>query len=860
MQKLFQFIVVLSCMAASTNAVADQSLCPAPVKIPAATAETPQPSADEYHEAMQAAVLQASTSLDWIVDPDAAGNCGGYYQAPENPNPEKDKQPEDADLRMSADIVEKGTDGFTTLSGDVELYQGMRRLRCDLMRYSEEKAYSEVTGTIQVREPGMLLLSEEAIFDNMNKTSSFSQTEYVLHAQQAHGKAGKIAINAADNQGYLTLLDASFTVCPPTAELWSFDARRIELDHEKGWGKMYSAWFEVGNMPVIYIPYIDFPIDDRRKTGLLWPSISSGDSGGIDIALPYYFNLAPESDLTYIPRYQSGHGTLHGIETRYKHKYSEWSLGGTYLDNDKRVGDLSVKGNPGLDGKRWMGFIQEEGRFNANWTTTIDYQAVGDINYFRDWGTTGFDIQKTLNIRRYATISFADDDWKASGTIIDYQALEFDLLTNETLMEEYRRLPMVDVFYRHSQDNFKYNPIFFGQYVFFDHEQKTRGHRLHLEPGVILPMRWQAGEIVSTFRVKHNEFSLNESNNPDEVIQPGMVYQGNHNVDIPALQVNNKLFFERDINIGSHDLVQTLTPRIFYYYADYEDQSHLPNFDTAETAFSYQQLFRDNRFGSYDRIADANQASWALESQLLSRSSGSPLFSVGIGQIHYLQDRRVTAYKNDNEFLGIDPLDSPSAIKQKVLINTEIDRRYYRKNSDVALEPSWYIDEKQRITASVIWDPYLEKNQETGIGYHYKDENDRIFNIAYRYKRNPLYNSNGTWFTLNDVDQTDLSFYLPVIKNWHAYMRWNYDVSNNQSIEDITGVKYEGCCFGVMIAYQRERKTFDNNIRIADNTPVNYSYNWLIQFELKGLGGITNTITHLLEESIQGFKKRENDL
>jgi LPS-assembly protein len=861
MQKLFRFIAVIFSLYGSPAVIAADSLCPAPVKTaPIAAENQPHPSADEYHAAMQSAVLTAETTLDWVIDPTVDGNCGGYYRAPDNPNPERNKKPDEAELRMSADVVEKGQDGFTNLSGDVELYQGMRRLRCDLMRYSEEKEYSEVTGSIQLREPGLLLLSEEAIFDNLNRNSSFKQTEYVLHDQQAHGKAGTIAINAQNDQGYLTLQDASFTICPPTAEYWSFEAKRIELDHQEGWGKMYSAWFEVVDVPVLYIPYIDFPIDDRRKSGFLWPSISSGENGGIDFAVPYYFNLAPQADLTYIPHYQSGHGTLHGIETRYKHKYSEWALGGTYLDNDKRIGDVSIKDDPTLDRQRWMGFIQEEGRFNANWSTTIDFQAVSDINYFRDWGTTGFDVQKSLNIRRYATINFANDDWKASSTVMDYETLEVDPLTNDLLIEDYRQLPTIDVFYRNRQNNFFFSPVFFGQYTFFDHEQRIRAHRLHLEPGFVLPMRWQAGEIISTFRIKHNEFNFNESNDATDVTQSGTVFQGDYGVDVPSININSRLFFERELAIGSGNFLQTLTPRLFFYYADYVDQSHLPSFDTAETSFSYPQLFRDSRFGSYDRIGDASQISLALESDLISKSDGNKLFSVGIGQIHYQRDREVTVYNTDNQLQVISPLDSADTIKEKEIINAEINRRYFRQRSDIVVEPNWYIDDKQRISGSIIWDPYLSQNQETAIGYHYKDNRKRIFNIAYRYKRNPLYNNNGTWFTLNNVDQTDLSFYLPVAQNWHAYMRWNYDITNNKTIEDITGVKYEGCCFGVMLAYQRERNTFANNTRIADTAPVSYDYSWFIQFELKGLGGITNTITHLLEESIQGFYQRERDL
>lgn len=859
MPKLFRAILTFFLVSGSTTVLANEDLCPAPRQSPQDTRHLPHPSADTYHEAMKAAVLQATTSLDWVDDPASGNACGGYYLAPENPNPQQYLDPDEADLYMSADRVEQREDGFTHLEGDVELYQGKRRLRCDSMRYSEELEYSEVSGTILLREPGMLIRSEEAIFDNLNKTSRFTSTEYVLHEQQAHGKAGKVNIDASEKHGFLVLEQASFTVCPPSAELWSFDARRIELDHAKGWGKMYSAKLQVADTPVLYIPYIDFPIDDRRKSGLLWPSISSSNGNGIDITQPYYFNLMPQADLTYIPRYNSDHGLMHGIEARYKNRFSEWTTGGTYLGNDDMVGDVEVKDDPALDRQRWMAFVQEEGRLNANWSSTIDYQAVSDINYFRDWGTTGFDIQKSLNLRRYATLNFANEDWKASGTVIDYQSLELDPLTGKVAEEDYRRLPVININYRNEQKNFFYNPVFNGQYTFFDHEEYLRAHRLHLAPGAMLPMRWKSGEVISTFRLKHNTFSLNDSNSPGAALQPGTVYQDAHSVNVPTLSINNRLFLERDLAIGDQQYMQTLTPRLFYYYADYEDQSNLPNFDTIETAFSYNQLFRDNRFGSYDRIADANQLSWAIESGLINYRNGQKLFSMGIGQIRYFQDRRVTPFNTDAARQPILSTDTLETVRQKTLINQEIDRRYYREASDIALQPTWHIDNDQRLSGSVIWDPYLKQNQEAAIGYHYSDNARRIFNAAYRYKRNPFYNINGQWFTMNSVDQTDLSFYLPINQQWHGYMRWNYDITNNTTIEDIAGVKYEGCCFGVMLAYQRERKTFENNVRIPDATEPGYSSSWFIQFELKGFGGITNTLTHLLEESIEGYLYRESD-
>lgn len=860
MQKSFTTILLFTCIAKLNLAYAADGLCPAPNTNNLNLVVAEHPSAEIYHQSMQQAVLRANQSLDWIIDPNSDSLCDGYYQAADNPNPQKNSDPDDADVLLSADAASKGEDGFTTLEGNVELYHADKRIRCDVMRYSDDTQYSDASGNLQLRQSGLLLLSKKASFDNIHKTSQFDETEYVLHNQQAHGKADVIRLDANSNNAILTLRQTSFTVCPPTAELWSFDARKLEIDYNKGWGKMYSAFFKVSKVPIIYIPYVDFPIDKRRKTGLLWPSFSSAEHGGIDITLPYYFNIAPQADLTYVPHHNSDHGTLHGVEARYKQRYAEWSFGGAYLENDERVGDVRVSTDPALDGRRWLGFAKEAGRFNANWSTEIDYQTVSDMNYFRDWGANGFDIQKSLNIRRFATLNFSNAKWKASTTVVDYQSLELDPLTQQPVVEDYSRLPEIDVLYRNGQDNFSLHPVFFGQYTFFDHTQKIRGQRSYLDPGIQFPMRWESGEIIPSFRIKYRQYRLNESNDINNLVLANTVYQGNYDTIAPSFTLNNRLFFEKQTSFFGSNYTETLTPRLYYYYADYQDQRNLPNFDTIETAFSYQQLFRDTRFGSFDRIGDANQVSIALESALINDNDGAKLFSLGVGQIVYFQDRRVTAYQTDNQFRPILLTDSADIVKEKKLINQEIDKRYYRDYSDIALEPTWYIDTKQRLTSSLIVDPKQGSSQEAAIGYHYSDVNQTIVNVTYRYKKNPYFISNGEWVTLNNIDQTDVSAYFPINKNWHGYMRWNYDITNRNTIENMTGVKYEGCCVGVMFAYQRERKTFDNNIRLADSLAPSYDSIWFIQFELKGLGGITNTITHLLEESIQGFKQRETNL
>lgn len=843
MQKLFFITVSTLCCLLAQSTQALNSLCPKVTPNSINDKNEPIPDSATLHAAMQEAIASGKR-YDWV---DAKGNaCGGYYQEPANPNPQRGDSPNDTEGLLSAESMEQDAQGNIVLAGNVELYQGLRRVRCDSLRIDQERQYSELNGNIQVREPGMLLVAEQAVFDGQAQHNYFVNTGYLLHDAQARGYSGRIEMSG-DEELLITLQDTSFTLCPPNAEHWAFQARQLEIDQEKGWGTLRSGFFKLNNVPVMYIPYLTFPVDDRRKTGVLWPSIS-GSGSSVDVALPIYFNLAPHYDMTYTPRLATDHGYLHNIEGRYKQRFAEWAVGGSYIYKDKEVGSVKPADDKSLDADRWLAFVKEEGRFDANWTTQIDYQAVSDIHYFRDWGTVGLDVQKSLNIKRFAEVAYNSQDWFASVRVVDYQNLEFDATTNQPMEEDYRSLPAVDLVYRNSLRSFHVEPLLQANYSYFHHDTRLTGHRAYAEPGLSFPMRWQAAEVIPKLKVKTLQYSLDNSNDAAEAHTVGGEYKGSHGKQVPTFSMDSRLFFER----RSGDQLSILSPRLFYYYAPSTDQDDLPNFDTAEMAFSYAQLWRESRLSGFDRINDANQVSLGLENSWMGK--GRTWFDVGIGQTFYFSDREVSPYSTDRQYLVIDPADTDAERRIKQQINRDIRKTYYRNASDIATQANWYPAPFHTVRGSLIIDPYNNRFSEAALGYHYADEDLRIFNLSYRYKDQPHALDNNGDIHKQATDQVDGSFYLPLAAQWHIYQRTHVDITRSELIENITGVKFEGCCWGVMLAFKRERATFENNGRILDTADAKYQNSWYIQFELKGLGGVTNTISRLLEESIQGFK------
>lgn len=848
MAKLFHVIPAIALALAAAKASAADVRCPAPVPVEdAASDSAPPPTAGQYHQAMQQAMASAER-LDWVKDPNDDSPCQGYYRQAPNPDPDAGLAPDKAQTRLSAMDIEQNAQGLLQLRGNVEVYQGRRRLRCDAMLLDRQSRYSELNGNIQLREPGLLLLADSAVLDGEQEYATFTHAQYVLHDYNAHGRSQSIELKGGE-ASQLMLTDSSFSLCPPDNPDWSFSARSVEIDEDEGRGILRSAFFRLRDVPLLYLPWLDFPIDDRRKTGFLWPSISGG-SDGLDIAVPWYLNLAPHYDMTYTPRFNNKHGLLHNLELRYKQRYSEWAVGGSYIYDDDEINGVQTDSDDTLDSQRWLGFVRQQGRFNEYWRSRIDYTSVSDIHYFRDWGTTGLDVRKSLNIRRSALLAFEHPDWLATAELVDYQNLEYDTTTGDVLEEAYRQLPVIDVSYRDRLQPFRLQPLLKARYSYFHHDSRLTGQRLYLNPGLSLPLIWQPASVIARGGVKQTHLALDSDNDASQAIQAAGEYNGSHSTSVPWFSLDNRLFLERDSMAGSRQLI---TPRLFYYYADYEAQDTLPNFDTDLLAFSYQQLWRETRFAGFDRIGDANRLSWGIDTQWVSRH-GRTVFDVGIGQTRYFADRKVTAWPDNNTWLLIDGSESPAEARIERQTNELIDRDYYRDASDVAMQANWYMNDYHALQLDYLWDPYQKKSREFAIALHYRDDQQRLANLAWRLKRQPgAIADDGSYFDQR-INQLDGSFYLPVNQQWHTYMRANYDLNREKIIETLVGIRYESCCWAVMAAWKRERKTFENNSRIADTARLDYQQSWLIQFELKGLGGVTDSIKSLLEESIRGYQ------
>lgn len=745
--------------------------------------------------------------------------CGGAYIEPTADWPESDQDPEQSPLRASSNDSEMVGE-VLTVTGDVLISQGSRAVKADNASLNRSTSELTLSGNVEIREPGVLMRGSDAL---MNTDTGLGHIENARILQHDAGVRVTADLSNRPSEQIIELEQATYTQCTPDDELWRLSASEMELDNSTGWGSAKHAVLRVGNVPVFYSPYMTFPIDDRRKTGFLFPSFSSG-TNGFDVSAPFYLNLAPNYDATITPRHIADRGDMLELETRYMNDWGHWQIAGADLAKDD-IGYTDPQTGEVRE-HRWLGSVKHNGSFGSYWSTSIDYTKVSDDDYFRDLNIDSLDIQRATHLEQNGRLNFNSSQWTGSLLVSDFQTI------NNLYPEPYKRLPQFSLEYRNDNQNFRPNLILDTEFTSFDHDKSIKdggsfvtGDRAWAESGITLPMRWTAGFIVPTAKVRHVSYDLNDpsTNIPDKT--------SSATVGVGTLDMG--LFFERQLQFSNTGYTQTLEPRLFYFYSEYEEQNSNPIFDTSELTFSYSQLFRDTRFTGHDRLDDANQASAGLTSRFIDNESGRESLVLSLGQIFYFEDREVNA---------IDPRTGVAPVTNTTPTTS---------NSEIAAEIQYQPIDKLWFTTSALWDSRQDKMNESGVSLHHETEGEALYNLGYRYRRNGT-NVAGLY---RNLEQADASVVFPISTSWRVMGRYQYDIDTERSLEEMVALEYGDCCWLTRLVYQKAAK--DELPDGMGGTELDYDYQVILQFQLKGLGNLGAQASSVLRESILGYKDRE---
>ncbi|MEO8489412.1 LPS-assembly protein LptD [Pseudomonas sp.] len=803
--------------------------------------------------------------------------CSGAYIEPTRPGMNDKTNKSDAPTFIGAKVSRyEQEQQIATLAGDVVMRQGSMQLESQEANLYQAENRGELTGDVRLRDNGALIVGDHAEVQLDTGAAQIDNAEYVLHKSRIRGNAlyAKRAENAV-----IRLKDGTYTTCEPDSNAWQLKGNNITLNPATGFGTATNATLRIKNIPILYTPYIYFPIDDRRQSGFLPPSFSTGSETGFTLVTPYYFNLAPNYDATLYPQYMTKRGMMMEGEFRYLTKSSEGQFGGAYLndDSDER------KNQTDYEKTRYMLNWQHKGGLDSRVATQVDYTKISDPYFFQDLKTYQEGVQSRDYLNQQGSVSYRGDSYQARLNVQAYQLSTISQIT------PYDRLPQITfngaLPYHPGGLNFTYETeaVRFDRNLqngtFTDEDglvsprldtfvtglTRANGTRLNVAPAVEYPMNWTYGFITPKLKYVYTKYDLDldaigknqiiAAQNAATASNPyaGGTFKSDQDRAVPIASVDSGLYFDRNTNWFGKEYRQTLEPRAFYLYVPNKDQSDIPVFDTSEYSFSYGSLFRDNRFSGNDRIGDENKLSLGVTSRWIE-DNGFERQRVSVGQAVYFKDREVQL----PGILASDRADSQSDV------------------SPVALEYEFRFNRDWRATADYNWDTEEHSARSGSAMFHYQPEDNpnKIINLGYRYRNDQVvYNQlTGKWQFGGDygtpgadnfvkdyykIQQHDFSMMWPIVPQWNLITRWQYDYARNRTLEAFGGFEYDNCCWKLRVI----NRYWVSNDEYSQIAPLNEKgdHGLFLQIVLKGLGGLTGAkVESFLDKGIEGYRKRED--
>lgn len=650
---------------------------------------------------------------------------------------------------LEADRIVGEGERSVVATGNVTLRQRGASIRADRLEYQVQEQTAVATGRVQIERFGDTATGPRARYDLANDTGEmeapvfdFPKTGDRKSASRGIAERAELAENRVSR-----LFGAEYTSCPAPRDDWFLRVRELQVDGNTNLGRAYHTTLYFLGTPILYSPFLSFPLDNRRRTGFLPPTLGTSARGGFEVELPYYWNIAENRDATFTPKLYTRRGLQLGGEVRYLEPTLSGQLDAEYLPQDRLTG-----------ADRYFVGARHVQRLWDGWHAAINAQKVSDDDYFRDLSTRIAATSQT-NLPRDAIVAYDDDVWSLSARALAYQTLQDP--NGAPVPVPYKILPRLLA--TGVQQNFRgVDWQFFGEYANFRHPDLVNGQRAIVYPSVALPFRRSYGYAVAKFGYHVTRYDIGD--------RPSGFEDSSRSV--PIYSVDSGLFFDRETRWGGRSFQQTLEPRVFYLRVPYRDQSRMPNFTTAESDFNFAQIFTENRFVGGDRVGDANQITLAVASRFIESATGLERFRAALGQVFYFDPPRVT--------LGTAPTDS--------------------KSSDIVALAAGQVAPAISVEAAVQYTPNLNRSQKLTLAAAYMPVPGSVVNAAYRYARGSI---DATDPVRAGIEQVDFSTQWPVTRNVNVLARWNYSLKDRKLLEGLAGFEYNAGCWQIRAVAHR---------------------------------------------------------
>ncbi len=651
----------------------------------------------------------------------------------------------DGQIQVKSQDSEINQDTYAKFKGKVEIDSNIAKITADEAVFNRQTQTLKATGNVGFIDNYITVSSNQVQLNRSTNELVIEDSIYQLNQVQGNGQAKKIAIG---EQSGINLVESSFSSCPVDDQVWRIQASNIELTPDQSRGVVKHARFYIKDVPVLYLPYFSFPVNDKRQSGLLYPIIKSDSSAGLSLEQPVYWNIAPNYDLTFSPRLMSKRGLQLKTEFRYLTEGHTGQLDLEYLSNDQEIADNS---------DRYFYRFIHQGQINENWQINADINGLSDDNYIIDLGSDYYNRADTHLFKTVGMSYFSED------LMMTAQFRDFEVLGDHS--DSYRALPELRLNYL-TELGANAEIEVHSELAYFESTDTNAptATRFHIAPTVRFPYQNQWSEFVAEATVMHSHYLQENVENTtfdEEVTRT-----------IGQAKIFGALTFERTLNLFGSSVTQTLEPKAQYLYTSFEDQSNIGLYDTTRLFNNFSGLFRGQEYTGLDRISDNNQITLGLTSRIIG-ADNKEQFKLSLGQIFYLADSKITDISKDE------------------------DRSALAAELDWQIGSKWYAHTEAQVSTST------DKIERSSLSLEYQLTKDKIVQVNHRYIRD---------LSSEEINQVGITASWPIAPNWQWVSRWYHDLERNRTVETYNGVKYESCCWTIsLVAQRRLSNRFDTD-------------------------------------------------
>ncbi len=696
----------------------------------------------------------------------------------------------------------------TVVEGNAQLRRGSTLIRADRLEFRQAEGVARASGNVRINRDGSVFEGTSLDLHVETFAGSMVAPRYQFLRNQGHGEADRVDFV---DRHHAVIHNATYTTCtrhpgPSWMPEWILRAASIRIDTEANEGVAEGALLSFKGFPLLPIPALSFPLTDERKSGFLPPALGFDNQSGLDLSVPYYWNIAPNRDATFFPAFMSKRGVDLGGEFRYLENTYHGTLRANAMPSDRL-----------RDRARWGVAFNHSATFEAPFLGTglahanVSLNRVSDDNYWRDFPRATSSLTQRL-LASDAKLAWSDGPYSLNLRALKWQTLQD---VSAPITPPYDRMPQISA---------SYHPAAVGKY---DVSLNADFTRFVGDPAFTLQPNAQR-----TFALAQASRTWGT---PGWFITPkAQLHLTSYQFDaplangsrsaqrvVPTLSLDAGMVFEREASYFGRAFNQTLEPRAFFVNTPFRDQRLLPNYDSAAHDFNFATIYTENAFGGNDRISDSRLLTLGVSTRLVDPDTGVEAAHVGVAQRVRFKDQNVT-------------LPGGAPVTDRI--------------SDLLLGASINWDPKWSLDSTLQYNAKSGVSERFTVGARYSPGDYRTVSAAYRLQRNASKQFDVGWqWPLNDLwgdkgsDQGTGQGQGE--GRWYSVGRINYSLRDRKLVDSLLGIEYDaGCWIGRIVVERLQNSASSVNKRV------------LFQLELVGFSRLGPNPLAKLRESIPRYQ------